>query len=68
MKYVDAHIHLSDPAYKENIESLIEDAKQSNIIALVSNSMNLETSRSSLQLAQRHPNLVHAAIGIHHGT
>jgi len=65
MKYVDAHIHLSDPTYKGNTENLIEDAKQSNIIALVSNSMNLETSRISLQLAEKYPNLVYAAIGIH---
>jgi len=65
MKFVDAHIHLSDPAYEGKVEKIIEDAKRSNIIALVSNSMNLETSHLSLQLAQKYPNLVYAAIGIH---
>lgn len=65
MKYIDAHIHLSDPAYQGKTETLIEDAKQSNIIAIVSNSMNLQTSCISLKLAQKHPNLVYAAVGIH---
>ena len=62
MKFVDVHIHLSDSAYEGKVEKIIEDAKQSNITVLVSNSMNLETSRLSLQLAQRYPSLVYAAI------
>lgn len=65
MRFVDAHIHLSDPAYEGKVEKIIESATQSNIIALVSNSMNLETSRLSLQLAERYPSHVYAAIGIH---
>jgi TatD DNase family protein len=65
MKFVDAHIHLSDTEYNSKVEALIEDAQRSNVIALVSNSMNYESSLLSLQLAEQNPGLVYAALGIH---
>jgi len=65
MKFVDVHIHLSDPRYSDKISQLIEDAKHSNVIALISNSMDLETSHNSLQLTKENPNLIYAAVGIH---
>jgi len=65
MKLVDAHIHLSDPEYNQKVDEILEDSKRSNIVALVSNSMDLQTSLLSLQLAEEHPNFVYAALGIH---
>ena len=65
MKFVDAHIHLSDPEYGQKIGSVIEDAKASNVVAVVSNSIDLKTSVLSLQLAEEYPGLVYAALGIH---
>jgi len=65
MKFVDAHIHLSDEEYANCIDEIINKAKNSNVIALVSNSMDLETSVRSLKLAKQYPRMVYAAIGIH---
>jgi len=65
MKLVDAHIHLSDPKYHQKIDEIIEDSKQSNVVALVSNSMDFQSSLLSLQLAEEHPRLIYAALGIH---
>lgn len=65
MELGDAHIHLSDPQYDQKVGKIVEDAKRSNVVALVSNSMNLQTSLLSLQLAEEYPNLVYAALGIH---
>ena len=65
MRFVDAHIHLSDQEYNSKVEIIIEDAQKSNVIALVSNSMNYESSMLSLQLAKQNPGLVYAALGIH---
>ena len=65
MKFVDAHIHLSDSNYAQKVGEIVEDAKQSGVIALVSNSMNLETSRQNLCLAEKYPDHVYAALGIH---
>lgn len=65
MKYVDAHIHLSDPEYEGKIEEIIKDARQANVVALVSNSMNLESCLQTLKLAKEQHNHVYAALGIH---
>ena len=65
MRFVDVHIHLSDQEYSSILDKVIEDAKKSNVVALVSNSMDLETSKRSLQLAKKYSGLVFAAVGIH---
>jgi len=41
VKFVDVHIHLSDPEYNQKVDEIVEDARRSNVVALVSNSMNL---------------------------
>jgi TatD DNase family protein len=65
MKLVDAHIHLSDAEYAKITDELVTDAKRSNVVALVSNSMDFETSIGSLKLAEKHPSTVYPALGIH---
>jgi TatD DNase family protein len=65
MKFVDAHIHLSDMEYSNKIAAVLEEAKQFNVIALVSNSMNHETSLRSLRLAEENKGFVYAALGVH---
>lgn len=47
MKFVDAYVHLSDKEYAEDIDQIIAEAKNFNIVALVSNSMSYETSVGS---------------------
>jgi len=65
MRFVDAHIHLSDEEYTEYIDEIIREAKDSHVVALVSNSMDLKTSVRSLELAEQYPGMVYAALGIH---
>lgn len=65
LKYVDAHIHLSDEEYAGKIGEIVSEAKNSNIVALVSNSMDLDTSMKSLELAEKYAGIVYAALGIH---
>jgi len=65
MKLVDAHIHLSDAEYAKVTDELVADAKNADVVALVSNSMDFETSIGSLKLAEKHPNTVYPALGIH---
>lgn len=65
MKLVDVHVHLSDAEYERHTDELIVDAKNSGVVALVSNSMDLQTCIESLKLAERHPGIVYAALGIH---
>ena len=65
MRFVDAHIHLADSKYAQNVREIVEDAKRSNVFALVANSMDLESSRQSLRLAEEYPDYVYSALGIH---
>ena len=65
LRYVDAHIHLSDEEYSEIIGDIVEEARKSNVKALVSNSMDLNTSIKSMEFAKKYPRLVYAALGIH---
>ncbi|MBS7647295.1 MAG: TatD family hydrolase [Candidatus Bathyarchaeia archaeon] len=65
LRYIDAHIHLSDEEYEGKVEEIVSEAKNFNVIALVSNSMDLETSVKSVELAEQFKGLVYAALGIH---
>ena len=65
MKFIDAHIHLSDKEYADCVDEIIAEAKSVGVVALVSNSMDFETSVGSLELAKRYPEMVYAALGIH---
>jgi TatD DNase family protein len=65
MKFVDAHVHLSDEEYAGCIEEVMAEAKNSNVVALVSNSMDFKTSIDSLRLAEKYPGTVYVALGIH---
>jgi TatD DNase family protein len=63
-RFVDAHIHLSDKEYAGCIDEIIEEARMANVVAMVSNSVDLETSVKSLVLAGKYAGLVYAAVGI----
>lgn len=65
MKLIDAHIHFSDAEYANHTEELVAEAKDSNVVALVSNSMDLKTSIGNLKLAEKYPGLIYPALGVH---
>ena len=65
MKLIDAHVHLSDAEYIGHIEELIADAKTAGVMALVTNSMDFKTCQNDIALAEKYPNLVYPALGIH---
>ena len=65
MKLVDAHVHLSDAEYTSHIDELVTDAKNAGVTALVTNSMDLQTCQNDVKLAEKYPDLVYPALGIH---
>jgi TatD DNase family protein len=65
MRFVDAHIHLSDEEYTGSIDEVISEAKRSNIAALVSNSVDFKTCCDNLKLGEKYPGIVYVAMGIH---
>lgn len=65
MKLIDAHVHLSDQEYAGHIEKLISDAKNTGVVALITNSMDLRTCKNDIALSNKYPGLVYPALGIH---
>jgi TatD DNase family protein len=65
MKYVDAHVHLSDPEFKATVDTVVDDARKAGIVAMVSSSVDVATSLRNIELAAAYPRLVYAALGIH---
>ena len=65
MRFVDAHIHLSDPEYANCVSEVIADTKKANVVAMVSNSADLKTSQENLKLAEQYPGLLYVALGVH---
>jgi TatD DNase family protein len=65
MKFVDAHIHLADKGYEKNVDSIVKEAKNVGVNALVANATDLESSHKSIELAEKYPDHVYATVGIH---
>jgi TatD DNase family protein len=65
MKFVDAHMHLSDEEYSNCVDEIVADAKESLVVAVVSNSMDLKTCIDNLKLAEKYPGMVYVALGVH---
>ena len=65
MRFVDAHVHLSDEEYAGCVDEVISESRKANVVAIVSNSVDLKTCRESLRLAEKYSGLVYAALGIH---
>jgi TatD DNase family protein len=65
MMFVDAHVHLSDEEYSGCIVDVLAEAREANVIALVSNSTDLKTCLGSLDLAKHNSGFIYAALGIH---
>jgi len=68
LSYVDAHLHLADPAYTGRIEQVIEDATTNNVSYLLSNAVDYSTSVQTITLAKNYRGKVLAAIGVHPST
>lgn len=65
MMFVDAHVHLSDEEYSGCISDVLAEARAANVMALVSNSIDLKTCMGSLELAGSNSGFVYAALGVH---
>lgn len=65
-KLIDSHAHIQFPAYSEDREAVISRALDAGIW-MVNIGTQESTSRDAIQLAERYPEGVYAAIGFHPG-
>ena len=62
--YFDTHAHYYDDAFDPDREELLSALPQRRVELVLCPGCDLETSRASIDLAQRHPH-VYAAVGFH---
>lgn len=68
VSYIDAHIHLADPAYAGKVDKVIRDAVQHNVSRMLSNATDYQSSLETIRLAREFPDRVLAAVGVHPST
>lgn len=64
MILVDTHNHLYSEEYMENLDSILKEAVETGVGAIICVAEDLESSRATLSLAEKYEN-VYAAIGMH---
>lgn len=62
----DTHCHLNLNTFQNDLEALLERAWERGLGRVLIPGIDVETSRSAVALAERHPNL-YAAVGVHPG-
>jgi len=61
---VDTHCHLDFDAYQDDLDDVLKRAREAGVSRILIPGIDLESSKSILQLTERHNDL-YAAVGIH---
>lgn len=62
--WIDAHCHLDDEAYANDLDAVIDRAREAGMKALITAGADLASSRAAVALAERYPE-VYAVVGVH---
>lgn len=62
---MDSHCHLQDLAFDADREAVIGRAVEAGIVRILVPGYDLASSRAAIALAEAHPGLVDAAVGVH---
>jgi TatD DNase family protein len=61
----DTHAHLNFKDYKDDLDQVIKRAAKSGIDKIICVSSNLEESEKAIEIAEKYPQIVYPAVGIH---
>ncbi|MBM7855176.1 TatD DNase family protein [Desulfohalotomaculum tongense] len=64
MNLIDSHAHIDDERFDEDREQVIERARQNGLSKIINIGHDLESSRRSVQLAEKY-RFIYAAVGVH---
>jgi TatD DNase family protein len=65
MEFVDSHVHLADPAFDADRDTVIERARHTGASALVCIGESLDAARRCRELAERYPGVCYHTVGVH---
>lgn len=63
--FIDTHCHLNFPQFDEDRAMVIGNAKKAGVKQFINPGVDLYSSKQVIELAQKHPGVVFAAVGIH---
>ncbi len=64
MSLADAHCHLDDAQFADDLDAVIQRAADAGVAAMITAGTNVESSRAAVELANKYA-MVYAAVGIH---
>jgi TatD DNase family protein len=64
-RYVDAHIHLADSSYFDQVDAIVDDAVKNGVTYMLSNGMDYDSSIRTINLAKLYESRVIAGVGVH---
>ncbi len=59
---VDVHAHLDDARFKGELDSVIDRARKAGVVSVITNGIDPETNRKTLEIAKRY-DIVKPALG-----
>ncbi len=62
---IDTHAHLFWDSYKDDLEQVIEKAKEAGVGKIIVPGTSMESSKQAIELAKKYPGVVYAAVGVH---
>ena len=65
MKYIDTHCHLDGEEFSEDLEGVIQQAKEAGCVKVFVPAIDLKSSEAALTLASRFPDYCYAMVGLH---
>lgn len=63
--YIDTHCHLNFPQFDNDRAMIIGNAKKAGVKQFINPGVDLYSSKQAIDLAQKHPGVIFAAVGIH---
>ena len=64
MRLIDTHCHLDEESLSEDLDNVLETAREAGVETVITIGTNAESSRRSVELAEKH-DIVMAVVGIH---
>lgn len=64
MRLIDTHCHLDEESLSEDLDNVLEAARQAGVETIITIGTNAESSRRSVELAEKYDSVV-AVVGIH---
>ncbi len=64
MRIFESHCHLDDPAYRDDVDSVVQRARTAQVAAMMVVGTDVSSSRRAVAIADRYAD-IHAAVGLH---